>query len=84
MEFVASLDNVDVVVKQCGPKVACSNDFFGGGHTREVTTASITMEIVQDSVFFVDGQTSMKDGFDPVSIKNVFDEDLSRGLMVNA
>jgi hypothetical protein len=84
MAFVASLDSVDAVMKQCGPEVPCSNDFLGGGHTREVTTASAAMEIVQDSVSFVDGQTSMKDGVDPMSIKNVSDEEISRGLMVNA
>jgi hypothetical protein len=42
------------------------------------------MEIVQEYSIFVDGQTSMKDGVDPASIENVFDEEISRGMMVNA
>jgi hypothetical protein len=42
------------------------------------------MEIVQDSVCFVDGQTSMEYGVDPTSIQNVTDEEVPRGLMVNA
>jgi hypothetical protein len=33
MAFVASLENMDAVMKKSGPKVPCSNDFFGGGHT---------------------------------------------------
>jgi hypothetical protein len=49
-----------------------------------VTTASAAMEIVQDFVNFVNDQTSTKDGFDPASIENVVDEEISRGLMVNA
>jgi hypothetical protein len=71
-------------MKQCGPEVPCSNDFLGGGHIREVTTASAAMEIIQDSVSFVDGQTSMKNGVDPMSIEDVSDEEVSRGLMANA
>jgi hypothetical protein len=39
--------------------------------------------IVQDSVNFVDGKTSPKNGLDPVSIENVFDEEVSGGLMEN-
>jgi hypothetical protein len=71
-------------MKQSGPEVSCSNDFLGGGHTREVTTASIIVEIIQDSVSFVDGKTSSKDGIDPSSVKNVSDEEVSGSLMVNA
>jgi hypothetical protein len=68
MAFVASLDSMDAVMKQHGLEVPCSNDFLGGGHTREVTTASAAMEIIQDSVSFIDGQTSMKNGVDPTSV----------------
>jgi hypothetical protein len=42
------------------------------------------VEIIQDSVGFVDGKTSSKDGIDPTSIENVSDEEVSGGLMVNA
>jgi hypothetical protein len=55
-----------------------------GGHTLEVTTASTIVEIVQDSINFVDGKTSLKNGFDPELIENVSDEEVSGGLMVNA
>jgi hypothetical protein len=71
-------------MKQSGPEVSCSNDFLGGRHTREVTTASAVVEIIQDSVGFVDGKTSPKDGIDPASVKNVSDEEVSGSLMVNA
>jgi hypothetical protein len=57
--------------------------FFGGGHTREVTTTSFVVAIVQDSVSFVDGKTSSKNSVDPASIENIFDEEISRGLMEN-
>jgi hypothetical protein len=33
MEFVALLDSVDAVMKQCGPEVTFLNDVLGGGHT---------------------------------------------------
>jgi len=49
-----------------------------------VTTAISTMKIIQESVNFIDGKTSTKDGVDPMSIENVYDEDVSRGLMENA
>jgi hypothetical protein len=84
LAFVASLDSVDAIMKQCGPEVPCSNDFLGSGHTQEVTTASVALAIVQDSVIFVNGQTSTKDGVDPASIENVSNEEISRGLMENA
>jgi hypothetical protein len=83
MEFIASLDSVDAVMKQSGPEVSCSNDFLGGGHTREVTTASVIVAIIQDSVSFVDGKTSPKDGIDPESVENVSDEEVAGSLMAN-
>jgi hypothetical protein len=84
MEFVTSLHNVDVVMKQSGPELPCSNDILGSGHTREVTPASAIVEIIQDSAKFVDGKTLLKNGVDPASIENVFDEEVVGGLMVNA
>jgi hypothetical protein len=42
------------------------------------------MEIIQDSLNFVNSQTSKKDGVDTTSIENISDEEISRGLMVNA
>jgi hypothetical protein len=81
--FITSLDSVDVVMKQSGPKVSFSHDFLGDGHTREVTTASAAMAIIQDSVDFIDGKTSLKDGVDPALIHNVYDEEVSGGLVEN-
>jgi hypothetical protein len=42
------------------------------------------MAIVQDSICFVDVQTSAEYGVDPTSIQDVTDEEVPRGLMVNA
>jgi hypothetical protein len=42
------------------------------------------MVIVQDTVGFVDGQTSTEYGVDPTSIQNVTDEEVVRGLMEKA
>jgi hypothetical protein len=42
------------------------------------------MEIVQDSVGFIDGHTSMEDGVDPRLIQDVINEEVSRVLMENA
>jgi hypothetical protein len=67
-----------------GQKYPCSNDFLGGGHTREVTTTSIVVAIIQDFVSFIDGKTSPKNGVDPALIENVYDEEVSGGLMMNA
>jgi hypothetical protein len=49
-----------------------------------VTTTSAAVEIVQDSVGFINGKTSPKNGVDPTLIENVFDKEVSRGLVVNA
>jgi hypothetical protein len=84
LAFVASLDNMDAVMKQSGLEVPYSNEFLGSGHTRKVTTASTIVAIVQDSISFVDGKTSPKNSVDLASIENVFDEGVSRGPMVNA
>jgi hypothetical protein len=59
---------VDEIVKQCGPKVAYSNDFLGSGHPGKVATECTTMAVIQDSIGFVDSQTSMKDGVDSSTI----------------
>jgi hypothetical protein len=59
---------MEVVMKQCGLEVSCLNDFLGGGHPSEVATAGVAMEIMQDSISFVDGQTSTEYGVDPMSI----------------
>jgi hypothetical protein len=71
-------------MKQSGIEVPCSNDFLGGGHTLYVTTTSATMEIIQDSVLFVDGKTSPKNGVDPMLIENVSNKEVSGVLMANA
>jgi hypothetical protein len=49
-----------------------------------VTTASAIVEIVQDSVKFVDDKTSSKNGVDPTLLENVSDEEVSGGMMSNA
>jgi hypothetical protein len=41
------------------------------------------MEIIQDSIGFVDGQTLMEYGVNPTSIQNVTNEEVARGLVVN-
>jgi hypothetical protein len=84
LAFVASLDNVDAVRKQRGLELPCSNNFLGVEHTREVTTTSPTMEIVQDFVSFIDGQTSVKNGVELKLIEDVSNEEVSRGMMENA
>jgi hypothetical protein len=42
------------------------------------------MEIVQDSIFLVDGQTLARYGVDPMLVQNVTDEEVPRGLMASA
>jgi hypothetical protein len=84
LEFISSLDSVDAVMKQSGLEVSFSDDFLGGGHTREVTTASAIVEIIQDSVDFINGKASPKDRIDPSLVKNVPDEEVSGSLMVNS
>jgi hypothetical protein len=49
-----------------------------------VTTKSTIVAIIQDFVNFVDGKASMKNGVDSTSIEKISDEEVSRGLMVNA
>jgi hypothetical protein len=78
MAFVTVFHGMDIVVKQSGPEIAHSNYFLGGGHPEEVTTTSVTMEIIQNSISFVDGQTSMEDGVDPSSIYDVTDKEIVR------
>jgi hypothetical protein len=46
-----------------------------------VTTASVIVEIIQDSIGFIDGKTSSKDGINPASVKSVSDEEVSGNLM---
>jgi hypothetical protein len=48
-----------------------------------VNTSSSFVEIIQDSVDFVDGNTLSKYGIDPTSIENVFDKEVLGGMMEN-
>jgi hypothetical protein len=48
-----------------------------------VTIARVIVEMIQESVGFIDGKTSSKDGIDPSSIENVPDEEVSGSLMEN-
>jgi hypothetical protein len=84
MAFIALFESVDAVMKQSGLEVSCLNDFLGGGHTRQVTIASTDVAIIQDSICFVDGKTSRKDGIDLALVKNVSDEEVLGSLAMNA
>jgi hypothetical protein len=84
MEFFALLDRMIAIMKQSGPEVPFMNDFLGTRHSREVTTYNTDVEIIQDSIDFINGKTSSKYGIYPMSIENVSDEEVSGGLMVNA
>jgi hypothetical protein len=42
------------------------------------------MEIIQDSVCFVNGQTSTEYGVDPMLIQDITNEEVPRCLMANA
>jgi len=44
--MIALLDNMDAIMKQSGLEISSSNDFLGGKHTQEVTTASIVVAII--------------------------------------
>jgi len=57
---------------------------LGSGNTQEVTTARTDVAIIHDSFFFIDDQTSMENGFDPTSILNIYDQEVSGGLMMNS
>jgi hypothetical protein len=48
-----------------------------------VATASVDMAIIQDFVFFVNGQTLAEYGVDSTPIQNVTNEEVPRGLMEN-
>jgi hypothetical protein len=56
---------------------------LGGGYPLEVATVGTTTTIIQDSISFVDGQTSMEYGVNSMLIQNVSDEEVLRGLMVD-
>jgi hypothetical protein len=48
-----------------------------------VSTASAVVEIIQDSINFIDGKTLLKNIVDPTSIENVIYEEVLGGLMEN-
>jgi hypothetical protein len=82
--FVTLLDIVDAIMKQSGPKVPCCNDILGSKHTREMATTRTIVAIIQDFFGFVDGKTLPKYGVNPTSIENIFYEEISGGLMMDA
>ena len=64
MTFITSLHGMNAIVKQCGPKISCSDDFLSSGHPRKMSLACAAMAVVQDSIGLVNGQASMSNGVD--------------------
>jgi hypothetical protein len=48
-----------------------------------VSTASAVVEIIQDSINFIDGKTLLKNIVDPMSIEDAVYEEVLGGLMAN-
>jgi hypothetical protein len=68
LTFIASLHGVNAIVRQCRPKVTCSDDFLSSGHSRKMAPARVAMAVVQDSIGLVNSQASTKYGVDPSPI----------------
>jgi hypothetical protein len=68
LTFIASLHDVNEIVKQCRPIVTCSDDFLSSGHPRKMAPSCTAMEVVQDSIGLVNGQASIEYGADPSPI----------------
>jgi hypothetical protein len=59
---------MNAIVKQCRPKITCSDDFLSSGHPQEMALAHTAMVIIQDSIGLVNSQASMEYGVDPSPI----------------
>jgi hypothetical protein len=59
LTFIASLHGVNEIVKQCRPKVTCSDDFMSSGHPRNMAPARAAMAVVKDSISLVNSQALM-------------------------
>jgi hypothetical protein len=68
LTFIASLHDMNAIVKQCRPKISCSDDFLSSGHPRKMAPACTTMAVVQDSISLINSQALTKYGVDPSPI----------------
>jgi hypothetical protein len=68
MTFIALLYGMNAILKQCRPKVTCSDDFLSSGNSRKMASACTTMAIIQDSIGLINSQASTKYGVDPLPI----------------
>jgi hypothetical protein len=83
LTFLASLHDMNAIVKQCKQKITYSDDFLSSGHSQKMAPTCIAMEIIQYSISLVDSKASMKYGFDPSPIQDISDEEIAGGLVVN-
>jgi hypothetical protein len=56
---------------------------LGGGHTREVSSASATLEIIQYFISFLDDEETTEYGIYHPMINNTSNEEVLRGWMVD-
>jgi hypothetical protein len=50
LTFIASLHGMNAIVKQCRPKITCSDDFLISGHPRKMAPTRAAMAVVQFKV----------------------------------
>jgi hypothetical protein len=65
LTFLASLHGMNAIMKQCRPKITCSDDFLSSGHSRKMAPTCTTMAVVQDSISLINSQALTKYGVNP-------------------
>jgi hypothetical protein len=65
LTLLALFHGVNAIVKQGSPKVTCSNNILSSGYSQKMPPSCTTMAVIQDSIGLINGQESMKNGFDP-------------------
>ena len=68
LTFLASLNGMNAIVKQCRQKITFLDYFLSSGHSRKMVPICAAMAVIQDSIDLVNSQALTKFGVDPSSV----------------
>jgi hypothetical protein len=84
MIICTMLDCKDIIMDKSRLVINNMDNLLGGSHPREMASACTSVEIIEDSFSFLVIQTSMQNGIRLMSIENIIDKEITRGLLENA
>ena len=78
------LNGFNAIFEECRPEVSCPTNFLCGRHSREKTTTSSKVVVIQNALSLVMGETSVEDCIGAATIKGIIHNQIVFHMMANA